>query len=269
MDKLTIEISDGEKNNSPNSEKIVLKKELGLMQGVSVIVSSMIGSGIFITPGQVLKLCGSIPVAIIVWLISGLLAICGALMYAELGAMMPKGGGDYEYLLRIFGSPMAFMFSWTRIVLAAPSSLAAGALAFGNYLLLAIFPCSIPDPPRYLLAVLALMVFTYLNCRSVKWASRIQVVFASGKGIALVGILIAGIYAFAIGGGKYYQDGFKGTSTKPLDIILSFYSAIFAYTGWNFLNFVVEELKEPEKNLPRSIFIGLGTVTGLYFLFSH
>ncbi|KAL7673755.1 hypothetical protein ACOME3_000038 [Neoechinorhynchus agilis] len=242
---------------------IALKKELGLMHGVSVIVSSMIGSGIFITPGEVLRLCGSIPAAILVWLISGLLAICGALMYAELGAMMPRGGGDYEYLLRIFGGPMAFMFAWTRIVLAAPSSLAAGALAFGNYLILSISPCTVQQAPRFLLAVLALMGFTYLNCRSVKWASRVQIVFALGKGMALIGILIAGIYAFCIGGARFYADGFRGTSTKPLDIILSFYSAIFAYTGWNFLNFVVEELKNPEKDLPRSITIGLGTVTTL------
>ncbi|KAL7674615.1 hypothetical protein ACOME3_000892 [Neoechinorhynchus agilis] len=248
-------------DESIQREKIALKRELGLMQGVSIIISTMVGSGIFITPGEVLRLCGSIPVAILVWLISGFLSICGALMYAELGAMMPKGGGDYEYLLRILGSPMAFMFAWTRVVLSAPSALAAGSLAFANYLLLAIFPCKIPEPPRYLLAILALMVFTYLNSRSVKWTSRVQVIFAVGKAAALLGILIAGIYAFAIGGAIYYENGFKGTSTNPLDIILSFYSAIFAFSGWNFLNYLAEEIKEPEKNLPRSIFIGLGTVT--------
>ncbi|KAL7676607.1 hypothetical protein ACOME3_002856 [Neoechinorhynchus agilis] len=220
-------------NNAPRKDKkIILRKELGLMDGVSVIVSSMIGSGIFITPGEVLKLCGSIPVALIVWALSGMLAICGALMYAELGVMMPKTGGDYEYLLRIYGAPVAFMFAWTRIVLGSPSSLAAGSLSFANYLLLAIFPCSIPQPPRYILAILALTAIAYINCRSVVWASRIQVLFAAGKFIALVGILIAGIYAFAIGGGKYYQDGFTSTTDKPLDIVISFYGTIFAFNGW-------------------------------------
>lgn len=246
------------------SEAGQLKKELGLWQGVSVIVSSMIGSGIFITPGTVLKTAGSIPVAIIVWILSGVLVLFGALMYIELGGMMPKAGGDYEYLFQTFGSLPAFLFSWARIVLAGPSSLAAGALAFGNYLLLPIFPCGIPQPPRYLLAIVALMIFTYLNGRSVRVASKLQVFFAAGKVLALALVIVAGIYAFAIGGAKYYRDGFKGTSNSALDIIISFYSAIFAYTGWNFLNYVIEELQEPEKNLPRCVFIGVGCVTVFY-----
>lgn len=250
--------------DKPSDQGIRLKKEMGLWQGVSVIVGSMIGSGIFITPGTVLKTSGSIPVAIIVWVLCGILVMFGALMYIELGCMMPKAGGDYEYLYQIFGNLLAFLFAWARIVLAAPSSIAAAALAFGNYLLLPIYPCGIPQPPRYVLAILSLMLFTYLNSRSVRIATRLQVLFAAGKVLALVGVIVAGIYAFAIGGAKYYNDGFQGTSTNPLDIIISFYSAIFAYTGWNFLNYVIEELREPKKNLPRSVFIGVGIVTVFY-----
>ncbi|KAI0986103.1 hypothetical protein GJ496_003524 [Pomphorhynchus laevis] len=250
---------------SDQSDGVQLKREMGLWKGVSVVVSSMIGSGIFITPGTVLKTSGSAPLSIIIWALCGVLVMFGSFTYIELGSMMPKAGGDYEYLWQTFGSLAAFLFAWSRIVLAAPSSLAAGALAFGNYLLLPIFPCgTFPEAPRYLLALLALMIFTYLNCRSVKAATKLQLIFATGKALALCGVIVAGIYAFAIGGGKYYESGFEGTSTDPLDIIISFYSAIFAYTGWNFLNFVIEELKEPEKNLTRAVLIGVGMVTVFY-----
>ncbi|KAI0980413.1 hypothetical protein GJ496_003094 [Pomphorhynchus laevis] len=100
---------------------------------------------------------GSAPLSIIIWALCGVLVMFGSFTYIELGSMMPKAGGDYEYLWQTFGSLAAFLFAWSRIVLAAPSSLAAGALAFGNYLLLPIFPCgTFPEAPRYLLALLAL-----------------------------------------------------------------------------------------------------------------
>ncbi|XP_022258779.1 large neutral amino acids transporter small subunit 2-like, partial [Limulus polyphemus] len=106
----------------------------------------------------------------------------------------------------------------------------------------------------------------FVNCYNVKWAARVQDVFTFAKIFALIVIIIAGLVHIGMGNIQNFQNAFEGTTTEPGYIALAFYSGIFSYAGWNYLNFVTEELKDPHKNLPRAIYISLPLVTVVYVM---
>ncbi|XP_063848960.1 Y+L amino acid transporter 2-like [Scylla paramamosain] len=245
-----------------------LKKELGLMDGVGIIVGIIIGSGIFVSPKGVLQFSGSIGVALIVWAVSGILSLVGALCYAELGCLIPRSGGDYAYIYEVFGPIPAFLFLWVTLILILPTSNTVMALTFATYITKPAFPnCEeIPEIPTKLLAAVVICFLTWLNCANVKWAKTVQSVFTAGKVLALSLIIGAGIYHLASGHTENYQKMFYNTNWSVTGISTAFYQGLFSFAGWNTLNFVVEELKEPYKTLPRAICISLPIVTVIYFL---
>ncbi|XP_015924444.1 large neutral amino acids transporter small subunit 2 isoform X3 [Parasteatoda tepidariorum] len=246
---------------------IELQKKLGLLNGIAIIVGIIVGSGIFVSPRGVLQDTGSIGLALIVWTLCGLLSTIGALCYAELGTAIPKSGGDYAYIFESFGPVPAFLFLWVALVIIVPAGNAITALTFANYILEPLFPACLPPPFAVrLLAALVICLLTYINCRNVEWATRVQDVFTFAKVAALIIIIIAGAYHMCMGRSHNFDNAFQGTRTEPGYIALSFYSGLFSYAGWNFLNFVTEELKDPFKNLPRAIYISLPLVTVIYVL---
>ncbi|GLG95849.1 Y+L amino acid transporter 2 [Gryllus bimaculatus] len=176
------------------SEGVKLKKELGLLDGVAIIVGVIIGAGIFVSPKGVLLNSGSVGLSLIIWVLSGLLSTIGALCYAELGLL------------------------------------------------------------------------TVINCYNVKWATRVQDIFTGTKILALIIIIIAGLYALFAYGSPNFDRPMSGSTVEPGYIALAFYSGLFSYSGWNYLNFVTEELKDPYRNLPRAIWISMPTVTIIYVL---
>lgn len=132
-----------------------LEKQVGLIGSVSLIVGTMIGSGIFASASGVFSQAGSVGLSLIVWGGCGVIAMLGALCYAELGTMIPKSGGEFAYLLEAFGGPGAFLYSWTSVTLLRPSQTAIIALAFGKYVAEPFFPsCMSQDPDRQDLNVL-------------------------------------------------------------------------------------------------------------------
>ncbi|KAI0981365.1 hypothetical protein GJ496_003934 [Pomphorhynchus laevis] len=226
-----------------DNDQLGLKKTLGMWHGVSVIFGSVVGSGIFISSNQVLVNCGSVGMTLIIWALCGVLVGCGALQYVELGCSMPKAGGDYEYLLSSLGSTFAFAFSFTRLVIIVPSTLAVAGISFGT---------------------MAITFFAYVNCRSTKIVNHIQLAFGLGKALALVTVVIAGLYALVKGKTDNFKQPFEGTSSNVASVINGFYGCIFTFSGWNYLNYVIEELKEPQKNLPRAAIIAISFIAGLY-----
>ncbi|XP_003744629.1 b(0,+)-type amino acid transporter 1 [Galendromus occidentalis] len=250
-----------------------LKRNLGLMSGVTLIVGTMIGSGIFVSPKGVLQNTGSVGLTLIVWAGCGMLSLFGALSFAELGTIINKSGGDYIYIYECFrgyrcGSVPAFLHSWTTVLLLKPASLGIMALSFAKYMVVPFFlSCDeIPSQPVKLLSLVCIALVTYINCASVHLASRIQTVFTIAKLGAIVAIVIGGFCWIAMGHTEYLETGFEGSTTSLGDVATAFYSGLWAYDGWNNLNYVTEELVNPYVNLPRAIWIAIPLVTVSYVL---
>ncbi|XP_075953496.1 large neutral amino acids transporter small subunit 2 [Anarhichas minor] len=210
---------------------------------------NIIGSGIFVSPKGVLENAGSVGLSLIVWVTTGIITAIGALCYAELGVTIPKSGGDYSYVNDIFGGLAGFLRLWIAVLVIAPTNQAVIALTFSNYILQPLYPsCLPPESGMRLLAAVCLLLLTWVNCSSVRWAMYIQDIFTIGKLLALGLIIILGV--IQISKGHYYWlepvhafETFREYDTGQM--ALSFLQGSFAYGGWNFLNYVTEELVDP------------------------
>ncbi|XP_063882580.1 Y+L amino acid transporter 2-like isoform X2 [Scylla paramamosain] len=266
------------------TQKTQLKKELGLLEGVAIILGIIVGSAlcivshngttgqcrpscflllmcIFTSPKGVLRETGSVGMSLVVWVMCGLMSLVGALCYAELGTSIPKSGGDYAYINAGFGSLPAFLFLWAANLIFVPTTNAIMALAFAKYVIQPFFPnCDLPDDAVRLIAALSIS----LNCWNVRVTTKLQDFFMVTKIGALLIVIIAGIVHLCMGNTGNFHNSFQGTSTEPGEIAVSFYSGIFSYAGWNYLNFMTEELKNPFVNLPRAVYISLPLVTLVY-----
>lgn len=177
-----------------------------------------------------------------------------------------------------FGPISGFLFVWSQLIIIIPTANAVAALTFADYILQPIFQtCEAPYLPRVLIAGSAVLILTILNCVSVKWVTRVQNLFSAGKILALLIIIGFGIYCLCIGRYQNFTTMFEGSNYSVGKISVAFYSGLFCYAGWSYLNFVVEEVIEPNKTLPRSIWLGLVIVIivytftniGLFLLFNY
>ncbi|XP_045438530.1 asc-type amino acid transporter 1 isoform X4 [Pipistrellus kuhlii] len=250
------------------SEPVTLKKEIGLVSACTIIIGNIIGSGIFISPKGVLEHSGSVGLALFVWVLGGGVTALGSLCYAELGVAIPKSGGDYAYVTEIFGGLAGFLLLWSAVLIMYPTSLAVISMTFSNYVLQPVFPnCIPPTAASRVLSMACLMLLTWVNSSSVRWATRIQDIFTGGKLLALS--LIIGMGFVQIFQGHFEElrpsNAFHFWMTPSVGhLALAFLQGSFAFSGWNFLNYVTEELVDPRKNLPRAIFISIPLVTFVY-----
>ncbi|XP_066983939.1 b(0,+)-type amino acid transporter 1 isoform X1 [Macrobrachium rosenbergii] len=251
---------------APN-DPVNLERRVGLLSGVALIVGTMIGSGIFVSPKGLLERTGSVGLSLVIWALCGGLSLLGALCYVELGCMIPTSGAEHTYFLVAFGHLPAFLFAWVSIIILKPAMLAIICLSFSKYLVEAFSTdCEPPRMAIQLLGGLTIVLITFINSYSVTLATKVQNIFTAAKLVAILIIVIGGIIKLAQGNTKYLARGFEGSTTSIGDVATAFYSGLWAYDGWNNLNYVTEELKKPYTNLPRAIMIGLPLVTICYLL---
>ncbi|KAM7537297.1 hypothetical protein Aperf_G00000069369 [Anoplocephala perfoliata] len=254
-------------NDGEERAAVQMKKEIGILQAVSIIFGVIVGSGIFVSPVGVLKYSNSVGLSLIMWTVPGLFSMLGAFVYAELGVRIQKSGGEYAYILEAFGGLPAFIVMWITFVVIGSVSCAANSLVFAEYILQPIYPsCPIPQHIITMVAICGLMLICAINCYKVKWAARVAVIFSFGKVLALMLIICFGLYFLATGHVENFQNAFEDSKYSPGELALSFYQGFWAYSGWNYLNFLTEEMKNPGRNLPLAIGIALSLVTGLYML---
>lgn len=222
-----------------------LKRHLGLLAAVNVILSVMIGSGIFISPTPAFKYSGSIGLCLIIWTACGLVSFLGALCFAELGTLVSRSGADYVYILegmrglhKFWGPLPAFIYSWVVVLFLRPVAVAVVILTFGEYCVNPFHAMlELCDAQKQfviqIVGLIALGIITCINYYSVKLYVQISNVFGVCKIVACLFVIGGGAYKLLSGYTKNLSDPFKGTSGSPNDIALAFYNGLWAYDGWS------------------------------------
>lgn len=276
------------KNNKNNSSQAGLVRQLGLFDSTMVMVGIVIGSGIFLTTGIMAKSIPSAGLLLLAWLIGGLLTLAGALTYAELGAAMPEAGGQYVYLREAYGPMSGFLFGWILFLVYLTGGIAALALAFAeytghfvpflgtNFLILTLDIPLLKGTLHYsisagqMIGVSVIILLSIVNFIGVGLGKSIQNLFTIIKIGTIAGIIILG---FAIGKGSHpgFSMAPSGMSFGGIIIGLgvSLVAVSWAFDGWNNVNFVAGEIKNPRRNLPLALVIGTLGITLLYVLVNY
>ena len=232
-------------------EGLKIKRELGLIGGVSLVAGTMIGSGIFMSPQFVLSNVGSPGASLLIWTLSGLVAMLAALSYAEIGTIIAESGGDFIYILRIYGPCPAFFAAITFILVVKPAGIAAISLSFAEYVIAPFYPdCAPPSLILKCTAAAAILLTATVNVLNVRLAIRVQVVFLVAKVFALITIVIGGWASLGktnvISMNLNVENAFKGTQLSLSTLGMAFYQGLWSFAGWYNLNSVTEELERPE-----------------------
>ena len=238
------------------------RRALGPFDATMVVIGGIIGSGIFINPAIVARTLDTPVRVLAAWVAGGAVAIAGAFAYAELGARLPRAGGQYVYLREAWHPAVGFLYGWALLFMIETGAIAAVAIAFAQYALkLAGYAAASPRP----LALLTIVVLSAINYLGVKPGSRVLNVFVVLKVAALAAIILVAFSGLA-------APGWLGApATRPANGgVLAFGAALipilFAYGGWQNANYVAEEMRDPKRYLPRSLILGTLAVVAIYVL---
>lgn len=275
-----------------------LTRSLGLTDATMLVAGSMIGSGIFIVSTFMARDLGSAGWLLLLWVITGFITVTAALSYGELAGMMPKAGGQYVYIQRAFNPMISFLYGWTVFTVIQTGVIAAVAVAFAKYSSV-FFPSlnkvffsfkldggDMSFSYAQLYAIGCIIFLTWINSNGIKNGKTIQLIFTSAKLIALFGLIILGLYV----GMK--TDAFAQNFAHPWDATKTFFdeasqtwktetltglallgvmgatiiNSLFSSDAWNNVTFIAGEIKDPRKNIPKSLFLGTFLVTIIYCL---
>lgn len=276
-----------------SSSNTQFKQSLGLLDGTLIVIGSMIGSGIFIVSADISRNVGSAGWLIAVWLITGFMTITAAVSYGELSGMFPKAGGQYVYLKEAYNPFVAFLYGWSFFAVIQTATIAAVAIAFSKFTAYLI-PAVGEDRHLFssgnfhisaaqLLGIATIFLLTWINTRGIREGKTIQRVFTATKLISLFGLIIFGLLsikgeiwqqnwgadAWNIGKGSGTGSGWKTVSYPTMAAILgaiaaSMVGSVFSSDSWNNVTFIAGEMKNPQRNIGLSLFLGTLVVTLIY-----
>jgi len=251
-----------------------MKKEVGPMAATMIILGAIIGSGIYVSPTGILMNAETPGFSMILWVLGGIVAGCGALCYAEVGLLIPKSGGEYPIVYDTYGHVPAFLFAWASSTIIRPCGFAICCATFSKYLLSVLKLCDDQIFAERLLSVWAIWAVVLLNCYSMKLTNMITKLFGYLKLSSLAFVVLLGVYGLILKKGdlsiwrpenSFSKDG-EFFMPSPENIGLGLYSGLWSYDGWNQLNYVLEEVKNPEKNLLKAIISSLVLISGFYLI---
>lgn len=235
------------------------KRQLTLLDSTCIIVGIVVGAGIYESTPFIARCAGSAPRLAVVWVVGGLMALVGAMCYAELTTTYPREGGDYVFLSRAFGRQLGFVFSWMQLWVVRPGSIGAMAFVFARYAN-QLWPLGRDALVIYAAASIgALSLLNVVGVRESKWTQNL-LTLAKVAGLAAV-IVIA--LASPAGAGARPEAASAGDSS---DFRLAMILVMFTYGGWNDMSFVAAEVRAPEKNLVRALLLGTASVVAIYLL---
>jgi APA family basic amino acid/polyamine antiporter len=253
-----------EKTSSPTQTEPRLVRRLGLFDATMIVMGGIIGSGIFINPYVVARQVNTPFLILGVWALGGLIALAAAFIWAELAALRPEVGGQYAYLREAFHPSIAFLYGWALLLVIQTGGMAAVAVTFARYFV-ELTHVSFPD---WLVAVLALGGLTAINCLGVRSGSTVQSILMVLKILAILSLIICGVFLAGSSGPRVSQTSEFLAQPISFDLLTSIGAAmvpvLFAYGGWQTASFVAGEIREPRKNLPRGLIIGVTGVVLLY-----
>lgn len=240
-----------------------LKRRLDLGDAILLIVGNVIGAGIFTTSGF---LAGELPhpwMFLGIWVLGGMLTICGALTYAELAGMYPKAGGDYHYLKAAYGPWAGFLLGWVLFWVINPGSIAALAIGLVSYL--KIFLPFLGESDKQFMAMAFILLFSLVNYRGIRLSGTTQNVFTLGTIVTLMVLIVAG---FAADGGDWHHLSAAGSAQLAPDRLFAtpMIAVIFTYSGWFASAYMGSEIQNPQRNLPLSLILGTLSVALIYTL---
>jgi len=247
-----------------------LQRKLGLFPATNIVIANMIGAGIFTTSGLLMAGLNDPLLMLVLWAVGGIIALCGAFSYGELGAAMPGAGGEYLFLSKLYHPIYGFLSGWVSFMVGFSAPIAASAMGFSEYFCRAVPILENPEIMnpvlmKKLISVSVILIFTFIHYRGIKTGARVQNVLTILKVALIVILLLAGLLSgkgdlsnFHDGG--RIESGLGGWKTIGLSLMW----IMFAYSGWNASTYLGAEIKNPSKILPRSLIYGTGIVIILY-----
>lgn len=253
-----------------------LEQSLGLLSATTIVIGSMIGSGIFIVSADIARQVGSPGLLIAAWIFTALLTMMAALSYGELAAMMPQAGGQYVYLREAFGPLAGFLFGWTMFLVIQTGTIAAVAVAFAKFAGV-FFPWIAADNQllpfvntQQVVAIAIVLLLTWVNTRGIGLGSLVQNVFTVAKTGALLGLVLLGLAlgrndaAVAANFSDFWSTGGASGWMVVQLVGVALVGSLFSSDAWNNVTFTAGEIRNPQRNVPLSLVLGVGIVSLLY-----
>lgn len=240
-----------------------LRRELGLFSAALLVVGGIIGSGIFFTPAETARALPSAGLVFLVWALGGVVALAGALTYAELGAMMPDAGGAYVYIREGFGGLPAFLYGWMALLSIGTGALAAVALGFAGYA--GRFVDLAPVGGTMGVAAATIAVLTFTNYLGIKPGAIVQNVLTVAKIVALAALILGGLALWTtLAAPPPVPNAPPPRPSLASGLATAFVAVLFTIGGWQQMNMVAGEIREPARTIPRALALGIGIVIAIY-----